>query len=66
MLERLGLVIHWVGFLAGVISVIFFFLLGGDLTITLFFSTFSFVIFSVCSWAIRYILAGKVHFLPWR
>lgn len=66
MLKRLGLVIHWLGFITGCILFLLPVVVGADLATILLFGTFSFMIFSVCSWSIRYILAGKVNFFPWK
>ena len=65
MLERLGLVIHWLGFITGSILCLLPVIAEADISTTFSVVTFSFVIFFLCPWAIRYILAGKIHFFPW-
>ena len=71
--ERIGLLIHWFSFLVGVNFFIIVFAIGffeAKDAWQIFLTAFSapFLLFISCSigWLIRYILAGKVHLLPWK
>jgi hypothetical protein len=71
--ERLGLVIHWIGFLIGCgISVLAFSILIGEYPnnsslITQFtFTVIGPVLGTIPTWAIRFILTGNKIFFPWR
>lgn len=82
MLNRLGLVIHWISFLVGImIATIVIYnaflnlttirsLDGGYDTQYLIDSALLLIPISILplllGWLIRYILSGKVHFLPWK
>ena len=69
--DRLGLVIHWSGFLLGA-SIVLVFLFTGifgtdkDSLSILPYTPFFFALFSSFGWLIRFILSGKNHFLPWK
>ncbi len=71
--ERLGLVIHWIGFLIGCgISVLAFSILVdkglgnpdilGELSLTV----TGVFLGTIPTWAIRFILTGNKTFFPWR
>lgn len=69
--KRLGLVIHWIGFVIG-----FFFFglslfagLSGAESDGLNVSIYGLIFFLISTsfgWLIRYIIIGKIHFLPWK
>ncbi len=65
--ERLGWLIHWLGFVGGLLTLIFLIAVFGweDTTAR----GFGFIIFLICwglGWFIRWILVGKVKSLPWQ
>ena len=64
---RIGLVIHWFGFLLGAFFFVFLIFTGFEESSgpAFFASPFLFFLFSGLGWLIRYILVGKTHFLPW-
>ena len=78
MLKRFALVIHWVSFVSGILFGLL--LIGLSMTpdfsnagteifqrVLLFFlGLFSFFAFSGLGWLSRFVLIGKVHFLPWK
>ena len=70
-IDRLGLVIHWLGFLLG-ISIPIGFLFGAifvndpDNLSVLPYTPIMFLLFSLSAWLFRFILSGKNHFLPWK
>ena len=75
MLGRLGLVIHWIGFIFGIIfacTSIWVLFLTQSVTnpyFGLYFIVtppFFFLSINSLSWLIRYILAGSVPFMPWK
>ena len=71
MLERLALVIHWIGFAigtVGLLSVVMpFFNSSDDRAIVLIgLSALAFLVPLTCGWLIRFILTGNKPFLPWK
>ena len=66
--KRLALVLHWMGFVGGsflgwaALSTSF----GGGEDAGLFLAPIIFLFFTANGWLLRYIIVGKVHFLPWR
>ena len=69
--KRLGLVIHWIGFVIGLFffGLFVFISLSGAESDALYVRGIGFLIFTVASsigWLIRYIIAGKIPFLPWK
>ena len=68
IVKRLALVLHWMGFVGGVllgaVSLLMFFTEG--LVAPLFLAPVIFLFFTANGWLLRYIIVGKVHFLPWR
>ena len=64
--ERLGWLIHWLGFLGGFFIFIISLILGWEDILVRFVGG---IIFTICwgiGWFIRWILVGKVKFLPWQ
>jgi hypothetical protein len=71
VLSRLALVIHWVGFIFGVIfffgAMIGGFVESGSDDIAMFLSApLLLFFFTGIGWLIRYIIVGKVHYLPYK
>mgnify|MGYP001183160273 CR=1 FL=1 len=68
IVKRLALVLHWMGFVGGVllgaIGIFAFFAQG--VIEALFSAPIIFLFFTLNGWLLRYIIVGKVHFLPWR
>ena len=68
MLERLALVIHWIGFIIGAVSFLAFTLT--FMTAGSFWYLLSGVMFGIgphlCGWLIRFILTGNKSFFPWK
>ena len=66
--KRLALVLHWMGFVGGSflggVAIFVFFTAGEDAA--LFSAPVIFLFFTANGWLLRYIIVGKVHFLPWR
>ena len=66
--KRLALVLHWMGFVGGAFLggvAIFVFFAQGEVA-ALFSAPVIFLFFTLNGWLLRYIIVGKVHFLPWR
>ncbi len=66
--KRLALVLHWMGFVGGVFFggiALFVFFAQGEVSALLSFPVI-FLFFTAIGWLIRYIIVGKVHFLPWK
>ena len=78
IVKRLALVIHWIGFTIGVISCVFAGTLAGGITVVVWELQFSLAAGSVIlfglvgflslglGWLIRWIIVGKIHWLPWK
>jgi hypothetical protein len=66
ILSRLGLVIHWFGFVLGIFfSALSFFMMFKQ-SPAVFGIPLSFLFFNGFGWLIRFILSGKNHFLPYK
>jgi len=77
ILKRIALIAHWVGFISAILFGLLFmshtevtFANGGIEThqrvLGLLLSMLAFFSCSGLGWMVRFILMGKVHFLPWR
>ena len=78
MLKRFSLVVHWGSFAFGVLYGLFFILAAvlpdfwnrqpeiNDRLLDFFLGIFLFFSGSGLGWLARFVLVGKVHFLPWR
>ena len=77
ILHRFALLVHWscfvVGFGLGCVMLIYGFIPSSDADMTLY-MRFLFIVFGVftffaCTgmgWMARFVLSGKIHFLPWK
>lgn len=71
ILKRLAFVIHWIGFIIGVISFLLIsFAPDGDGNILgltkLLLGIFFLILYTGIGWLIRYVISGMIHFLPWK
>jgi len=78
MLKRFALVVHWGSFSFGILYGLFLiglglipdFANGGTETfqrvLSFFLGVFTIFAFSGLGWLARFVLVGKVHFLPWK
>ena len=69
MINRLGLVIHWLGFLLAVFVGAFCIVLGitdGGYLLGLVFALASFVAAHASGWIVRFILTGNKSIFPWK
>ena len=67
MIKRLGLVIHWLGFIIGVgssLSIVAM-LFNGGVGIAFSLGGIFFVVFHLVGWAVRFILTGNKLLFPW-
>ena len=71
ILKRLAFVIHWIGFIIGVISFLLISfapdgygnILGWE---RLLLGIFLFALYTSIGWLIRYVISGNIHVLPWK
>ncbi len=68
MIKRLGLVIHWIGFLFGVsFGALFIFLASDrDLDVGLFIGLGSYIAAHASGWMVSFILTGNKSIFPWQ
>jgi hypothetical protein len=68
MIKRLGLVIHWLGFIIGIGSSLFLasVLFNEGIGIAFSLGVIFFVVFHLVGWAVRYILTGNKSIFPWK
>lgn len=66
VLSRLGLIIHWGGFLIGLMTSLAIIMNVFQQPLAIFIAPFSFIFFTGLGWIIRFILVGKIHFLPYK
>jgi hypothetical protein len=63
MLERLALVIHWIGFIIGVWALVgVVFMMEENLA----FGALSFMVPHTCGWLVKFIFTGNGSFFPWQ
>ena len=69
MLDRLALVIHWIGFAIGALVGVFMllvFLNGTNVAVPIFVAALSFIVPHTCGWLVKFILTGNKSFFPWK
>ena len=78
ILHRFALVVHWSGFITGIASTCVMFWIGtvpsSDVEDPQLYVRFAFFLFGIftffaCTgmgWMARFVLSGKIHFLPWK
>ncbi len=68
ILKRLALVIHWIGFIVGVITFLLISFSDGDIfgLTRLLLGIFFLFLYTGIGWLIRYVISGMIHFLPWK
>ena len=68
IVSRIGLVIHWFGFLLGAFFFAFLIFTGFEESSgpAFFTAPFLYFLFSGLGWLIRYILVGRIKLLPWK
>mgnify|MGYP006232283907 CR=1 FL=1 len=66
--KRLALVLHWMGFVGGAFLgwLALTYVWDGGEDAAAFLAPVIFLFFTANGWLLRYIIVGKVHFLPWR
>jgi hypothetical protein len=63
MIERLALVIHWIGFIVGVWALVgIVFMMEENLA----FAAFFFMVPHTCGWLVKFIFTGNGSFFPWQ
>jgi hypothetical protein len=69
MLERLALVIHWIGFAIGAlvgVFVLLVFMNEFNLALSGFVGALSFMVPHTCGWLVKFIFTGNGSFFPWQ
>ena len=68
ILKRLALVIHWIGFIVGVITFLLISFSDGSIQglTKLLLGFFFLILYTGIGWLIRYVISGMIHFLPWK
>jgi hypothetical protein len=70
ILKRIALIAHWVGFVCasflGLLFMVSIFTNSDLGWLAFLMSIFSFFSCSGLGWLVRFVLIGKVHFLPWK
>ena len=68
ILKRLALVIHWIGFIVGVITFLLISFSDGDIfgLTRLLLGIFFLFLYTGIGWLIRYVISGMINFLPWK
>jgi|TARA_B110000914_G_scaffold64934_1_gene56680 hypothetical protein len=66
VLSRLALVIHWAGFMLGLMLSLLMIMMVFQQPLVIFVVPFIFLFFAGFGWLIRFILVGKIPFLPYK